>query len=377
MAQHAQNTFQFEMSAGALAEALKGLTANAAAKVTPIFGCSLIELRGDDLSVTTGDGVMTLVRTSRVEGAEGSGAVAIPADTLAKIAATIPPYASLIIAADGEDLKVNFGEMSYDFKGLPAENFPPPVPSSGGDEFQADVSELRAAMQRVRAAVYTGDCRPGLMGINLRSCDGGVSVGACDGIVASRSRISGPAGVDLTIPLPAVEAALRHMQKDGEVVIASGKSSIRFEGPDFTLTTLVSGSPFAEYEKLLTPREGSVPITMQREDLLSSLSRIHIISGETVGIVMRAIDGRMTIKTEARALSESAKGSLGFEVVPCSRSRLALAGLTSSLLLGPLRSSTSEEITIHMHPDAIYLVADDGDDIIRGRRVYFEDHDNE
>ena len=40
-------------------------------------------------------------------------------------------------------------------------------------------------------------------------------------------------------------------------------------------------------------------------------------------------------------------------------------------------SSTSEEITIHMHPDAIYLVAADGDDIIRGRRVYFEDHDNE
>ncbi|MFJ1291134.1 hypothetical protein E2974_16010 [Paracoccus yeei] len=367
-----RDSFTFEMTAGDLAASLKGVSGSAVSRVTPIFSTALIEMRGNSVTFTTTDGVMSIVRTAEAIVADGSGRAAIPTETLEKVIARIPPAAVVVVDIKGGDMTLTCGEIGYSFAGMSAHDFPPISADRGATSFDVDAAELHRAIARVKGSMYAGDSRQAILGVCVRSAPGGlVGVGATDGSTAARTHIPGPGGIDLTVPPAAIDAIIRHLPKKGTVEMHVSEHQIGIESQNFCFSSLVGGTRFAPYEALIAPKDGSVIVRAAKADLVSALDRISVVSGESVGLVITTDGGRMTIETEIRALTAAASGSIGHEIVPCESTGRAVAGVTSSYLLRPLRATTSDEVEMHIHRDAIYLKTHDGDDIVMGRRVVF------
>lgn len=372
-----RDSFTFEMTAGDLAASLKGVSGSAASRVTPIYSTALIELSGDEISFTTTDGVMSIVRKAPALVAEGAGKAAIPTETLAKIVARIPPAAVVVVMISDGDMTLICGDSSYAFAGLFAGDFPPVAQERGTSSFEVDASELLRAIARVKSSMYTGDSRQAIVGLCVRSAgDGLVGVGATDGSTGSRTHISGPAGIDVSVPPAAVDALISHLPKKGPVVFHASEHSIGIEAAGFRFSSLVGGSRFAPYEPLIAPKDDAVIVCVAKADIVTALERVAIVTGEGVGLVVTAEDGRLTIESEIRALGAAATGSIGHEVIPCHVTGRAIAGVTASFLLRPLRATTAEEVEMHVHRDAIYVRASDGDDIVMGRRVSFSNRED-
>lgn len=372
-----RDSFTFEMAAGDLAASLKGVSGSAVSRVTPIYSTALIELSGDEISFTTTDGVMSIVKKAPALVAEGAGKAAIPTETLAKIVARIPPAAVVVVMISDGDMTLICGDSCYSFSGLFAGDFPPVLQDRGATGFEADASELLRAIARVKNAMYTGDSRQAIVGLCVRSAgEGLVSVGATDGSTGSRTHIPGPAGIDVSVPPAAVDALISHLPKKGPVLFHASEHSIGIEAQGFRFSSLVGGTRFAHYEPLIAPKDGAVIVHVSKADIVTALDRVAIVTGEGVGLVVTAEDGRLTIESEIRALGAAATGSIGHEVIPCHVTGRAIAGVTASFLLRPLRATNAEEIEMHVHRDAIYVRASDGDDIVMGRRVTFASKDD-
>ena len=372
-----RDSFTFEMTAGDLAASLKGVSGSAVSRVTPIYSTALIEMNGKSVTFTTTDGVMSIVRTADALVAEGAGRAAIPTETLEKVIARIPPAAVVVVDITDGDMTLTCGEIGYSFAGMSASDFPPISADRGAESFEVDAADLHRAIARVKGSMYTGDSRQSILGVCFRSAPGGlVGVGATDGSTAARTHIPGPDGIDVAVPPAAIDAIIRHLPKNGTVEMHISEHRIGIETRNFRFLSLIGGTKFAPYEALIAPKDGAVVVRAAKADLVSALDRISVVSGESVGLVITTDGGRMTIETEVRALTAAASGSIGYEVVPCHSDGHAVAGVTSSYLLRPLRATSSEEVEMHIHRDAIYLKTQDGDDIVMGRRVVFANRED-
>lgn len=364
-------TFSFEILVSEFAAMLRPVGSGAAAKVTPIYGCSLIELSDTGVAkFTSTDSVMSLSQWMQCEHHSGSGRAAIPREHLSKVVGAIPPAATVSLSVTEGDLQMRYGEARYDFAGLPAVEFPDVIAvPADARKIDIEVSEIVRAVKRVRASVYEGDSKPYIYGVNLRACAEGIRAAGSNGHAISTALIAHDAqDLDVTLP-PDVSDVITRFSADATASFRVGRHSIGLEMPTMRYSSLVTGAQFIGYAPLLDDGGDVTACQLDRGLLVDALRRLEVVAGDGVGIVGEIGKHVLKLRLEARGLS----GGNGAEVIPCQTvGKAQRIGFHAGLLLKTLKQSVSEEATLVISDgQKIFVETLDGKDIVMARRVNF------
>lgn len=367
-------TFSFEIQVSDLAAMMRPVGSGAAAKVTPIYGCSLIELTAAGrLTISSADSVMSLSQWTQCEHHDGAGRAAIPREHISKILAAIPPAATVYLLSEDGDLKMRYGEARYSFAGMPVSDFPPLISvPEGSREISIEIAEIVRALKRVRASVYDGDSKPHIFGVNLRSFEKGIRVAGADGHVISIAVIENSADdLDVTLP-PEVSDVISRFSSDAEAIFRVGQHTVGIDLPSMRYASLVTGSSFIDYAPLLKDEVEVTACEVDRGLLVDALRRLNVVAGDGisgVGIVGEIANSTLRLRLEARGVS----GGNGAEVIPCQTVGAdQKIGFNASLLLQTLKQSQSEMAALVINDGKrIFVETLDGRDIVMARRVNF------
>lgn len=302
--------FTITAPASALAALLKGVPTGPAAKVSPIYGCALIDVRDGVARVTTTDSVVTMTRSSEtadMTSVEGEGTVALPRATLDPLLSKFDRADQVTLRAAGPDATLTCGRARYRIAGRDAADFPPLDAYAGatGTVSELDADHLIAALQRVRISAARDAVKAALMGVNVTPRPNGRAIfAALDGIAASITHIDDmPVHENgVTIPISTVDVIVSSIS--GLVTVETSETFIRIAGPGLSMTSSVVGDGFPDYVPIFQRAAAArrAIVSVARDRLLAALDRLGIVA-EQVGdhrqLRFTAADGVLTISSGA------------------------------------------------------------------------------
>jgi DNA polymerase-3 subunit beta len=281
------------------------------------------------LRIATTDMDVWLAQTLPIELSE-AGAVAVPADRLAAIAASAPAGGDVRFDLRGGLLQVACGAARYRLPSLPAADFPAPPEAAEVESFEIAGGALARLLGVVAPAISTEETRYYLCGACWLAVQGegfyvGLRLVATDG--CRLHYIDGP-----EIPAPSLPAEgallprascnlVRGMLAEADpVTVATAPAHMRFEAAlgaaRLALTSRLIDGTFPDYQRVVAP-PGEPAIEIDREALLAALRRVAPFGGVsgTAGERGTAI-GLRVAGEELLVIGWAGDGALGVDRLP-------------------------------------------------------------
>ena len=262
-----------------LAEALGLASRIASGRVgaLPALSGVRLQVKGDQLHLTSTDNDMSLQATLAI-GGEKDGVALISAKLLNDIVRSLSE-GKITVEAQVESLTVKSGRSQFTVPTYNAMDFPNVTPSTG-PALSVSATELGEALRKVVRAASTDQMRIALTGVLMSGEDGSFRLVATDSYrlaVCDVPSIVVSSATRVLVPSKALGEVQRLLSGAKDANIRLDENSVTFEVDGTQLTTRLLTNEYPTYKTLI---QGTYPnnITVNREQLLDALRRARILA---------------------------------------------------------------------------------------------------
>lgn len=237
---------------------------------------------------------------------------------------------------------------TYTFVGESADGFPKIPVDSDAVVAHIDAAALLKAFNRTSFAIHPDVDKGVLNGLNIAFGQQGITFAATDASRLVRYRIFGtePApSASIVIPRIAIGAVKSAFAPGSGVIRISHNGSNAFFRSDDTLVACrLIDQRYPEY-KYVIPNDATGRITVGRQAMRGSLSRVSVFANKTSRLTRLSVAGsRIMVSSQDFDYSRTAE-----EEVPCDLDGTGMdIGFNSSLLLDALNNLHTEEVIIRL-----------------------------
>lgn len=270
----------------------------------PILSNILLAAKGQSLTLRATD-LDIMAQTSLPCEVAETGALTLPAHTLADIVRKLPAGAAITLEGDGDkSTTLRSGRSRFQLQTLPESDFPDIAAGTFGHSFTLAATALAEIIASTEFAISTEETRYYLNGVHFHTMeDDGAPVlraVATDGHRLARLQIAAPEGAAgmpaIIVPRKTVGEIAR-LAKDhkGDVGIELSATKIRLTAGATTLTSKLIDGTFPDYQRIL-PTGNDKVATLEAEAFRTAIDRVATISSERGRAVKLALsDAGLTL----------------------------------------------------------------------------------
>ncbi len=285
--------------------------------VVPILENFLFEISDGTLTVTASDLQTSMITELPVESKE-SGSIALPAKILLDTLKNLPEQpVTFSINEKTYSIEISSDNGRYKLAGENATDFPK-VPGVSND-FSIEISShvLGTAVSNTIFATSNDELRPAMTGVYVNLNETNTTFVATDSHRLIRYRrvdVTSDNGTSIIIPRKALNLLKSTLPADDtNVSVEFNVSNIFFRFDNIRLICRLIDERFPDYENVI-PVDNDIKMTINREELLSSLRRIAIYANKTTHQVRLKITGsELQVSAEDLDFSNEANERLSCE----------------------------------------------------------------
>jgi len=248
----------------------------------PILSNVLLEAADGQLRLTTTD-LDVGMRGGIEANIEKPGAATLPARRLFTIVRELPS-AEILLEIDSKSVaSIRCGPSYFKILGLPQEEFPPLPKFDGAKTFTLRQKDLKDGLRKTSYAISTDETRYVLNGILFSFKDNKLTLVATDGrrlaLVDLELEFPRSHEVDIILPTKAVTELTRLVSEEGDVKMSVSENQVAFEVDGTLLVSKLIEGNYPNYRQVIPP-EAKERITLERENFLSTVHRVSLLSSE-------------------------------------------------------------------------------------------------
>jgi DNA polymerase-3 subunit beta len=306
---------KFRIEAITLSDKLGLLQGIAERRATmPVLSHALIAATSGKIKLTATDLETTMITWCDAD-VKKEGSISLPARKVYELVKEIPRGEIEIEEIGNHWAELKSKSATFKIAGLPSEDFPAVQEAPSQDLFSIESAELEDMITKTIFAVSPDDMRRNLSGIYFEKIGKqDLRLVATDGhrLALVEKHIKGEVKIKkgVLVPKKGISELRRVLKLSDSVSVGFGKSDFIAEGNEFTLIVRLIDAEFPNYKQVI-PETTQKSISVRRDDFLSALRRVSIISSErTKSVKMNLDKGNMTLVSVSPEIGE------GREVVP-------------------------------------------------------------
>ena len=291
------NIMKFTVSSSALLSLLATTGKVISNKNTlPILDYFLMELKGDQLTVTTSDLETTIIGHLKVESVEREGVIAAPAKLMLDSLKEFPEMPLEFDVNDSTwEIKVKWTSGSLSIPGASAVSYPA-VPAIGPEhrEIILDVDMLIAGINKTIFATADDELRPVMNGVYFNFEQGKLTFVATDAHKLVRSMVECP-DVDFnsSFILPKKPANLLKgvlLKEEEPIRVMFDAKNVTFELKNHKLVCRLIEGNYPNYNAVI-PSANPNKVLVDRVELVNGIKRVAVCSNPTTNLIRMDISG--------------------------------------------------------------------------------------
>ena len=255
----------------------------------PILDYFLMELKGEELKVTTSDLETTLVGTIKVDNVEQEGVVAAPAKLMLDVLKECSEM-PLTLEVNEANWEINIS-WSTGHSSVPGAN-PVSYPqthelSAEKAEVKLDVDVLVNGINKTLFATADDELRPVMNGVYFNLDEAELTCVATDAHKLVKHTVECACGVKAAFILPKKPANLLKnilLKEEGEVKITFDQKNVVFELSSSTLVCRLIEGAYPNYNVVI-PQANPNKLLVDRVGLLNAIKRVAVCSNPTTNLI--------------------------------------------------------------------------------------------
>ncbi len=276
----------------------------------PILGNVLLDCVKTRLTIIATD-LEVFIKDSIEADISEEGAITLNAKKLFDIVKELP-METVSIASHDDKVLIKSGKSRVNLMGLPAKDFPqfPAIDETKLAGFDNNI--LKEMIDKTAFAVSTDETRYNINGFLLEKDDKDMlRMVATDGhrlaLVEKKGATAFPCGEKKGVLLPkkGVNEIRRLLDDEGEFKIYVTQKNATIKKGDTCINTRLLEGEFPDYKKVI-PKDNDKEIIVNRDNLLSSLKRVSIISSDKIRGVRFAFKKKtLTVSSSSPELGDA------------------------------------------------------------------------
>ena len=284
----------------------------------PILDYFLMELKGDQLKVTTSDLETTLVGQITVDNVESEGMIAAPAKQLLD---SLKEFAEIPLTIDCNDqtfeIKLNWKSGSLSIPGASAVSYPAlPALAEDKKELTFDVDTLVNGINKTIFATADDELRPVMNGIYINLQPESLTFVGTDAHKLVKYESETRNEVSSSFILPKKPANLLKsvlLKEEGAIAVAFDSKNAMFSLKSHTLVCRLIEGSYPNYNAVI-PTGNPNKVLVDRIELVNGIKRVAVCSNPTTNLIrMEIADNRINLAAQDIDFSVSAN-----ETISCS-----------------------------------------------------------
>ena len=285
----------------------------------PILDYFLLELRGEELTVTTSDLETTLIGRLKVDVVEREGVIAAPAKLMLD---SLKEFPEMPLEFDVNDttweIKVRWSSGSLSIPGASAVSYPA-MPAIGAEckDILLDVDMLIAGINKTIFATADDELRPVMNGVYFNFEQGKLTFVATDAHKLVRSMVECPdVDFNASFILPKKPANLLKgvlLKEEEPIRVMFDAKNVTFELKNHKLVCRLIEGNYPNYNAVI-PSANPNKVLVDRVELLNGIKRVAVCSNPTTNLIrMDIASNRISLAAQDIDFSVSAN-----ETISCS-----------------------------------------------------------
>ena len=285
----------------------------------PILDYFLMELKGEDLTVTTSDLETTIIGHIKVESVEREGVIAAPAKLMLDSLKEFPEMPLEFEVNDATwEIKVKWTSGSLSIPGASAVSYPA-MPAIGPEhkDILLDVDMLIAGINKTIFATADDELRPVMNGVYFNFEQGKLTFVATDAHKLVRSMVECPdVDFNASFILPKKPANLLKgvlLKEEEPIRVMFDAKNVTFELKNHKLVCRLIEGNYPNYNAVI-PSANPNKVLVDRVELVNGIKRVAVCSNPTTNLIrMDIASNRISLAAQDIDFSVSAN-----ETISCS-----------------------------------------------------------
>lgn len=286
---------KFIVSSSALLKQLSGISGVITTNpLIPILENFLFSISDNTLTLTASDLQTSMIAEMEIDSNE-NGSIAIPAKILMETLRNLPEQpVTFSIDVETKAIEISSDNGRYKLTGENADDYPkiPNVTEGTAVDISSDV--LVRAISNTLFCTSNDELRAAMTGVYINFSDSNTTFVATDGHRLVRYRrvdVASAANTSIIIPRKALNMLKAVLPGDNtNVLVEFNKANAFFSFNNIKMICRLIDERYPEYENVI-PLTNNIFMTMERQDLLSTLKRISIYANKTTYQVRLRITG--------------------------------------------------------------------------------------
>ena len=316
----------------------------------PILDYFLMELKGEELTVTTSDLETTIIGHLKVESVEREGVIAAPAKLMLDSLKEFPEMPLEFEVNDTTwEIKVKWTSGSLSIPGASAVSYPA-MPAIGAEckDILLDVDMLIAGINKTIFATADDELRPVMNGVYFNFEQGKLTFVATDAHKLVRSMVECPdVDFNASFILPKKPANLLKgvlLKEEEPIRVMFDAKNVTFELKNHKLVCRLIEGNYPNYSAVI-PTANPNKVLVDRVELVNGIKRVAVCSNPTTNLIRMDIAGNK-ISLAAQDIDFSVSAN---ETISCSYEGQAVTiGFKSTFLVEILSNIDTATVMIEL-----------------------------
>ena len=315
----------------------------------PILDYFLMELKGDQLKVTTSDLETTLVGQITVDNVESEGMIAAPAKQLLD---SLKEFAEIPLTIDCNDqtfeIKLNWKSGSLSIPGASAVSYPAlPALAEDKKELTFDVDTLVNGINKTIFATADDELRPIMNGVYINIEPASITFVATDAHKLVKYSSEQPSELTAAFILPKKPANLLKgmlLKEEAPVKVSIDSKNVLFNLKKHTLVCRLIEGSYPNYNAVI-PTANPNKVLIDRIELVNGIKRVAVCSNPATNLIrMDIADNKINLTAQDIDYSMSAN-----ETISCSYDGQSITiGFKSTFLVEILSNIETPTVVIEL-----------------------------
>lgn len=340
---------KFNVSSSALFAQLQAVSKVIAAKNSlQILEDVLLDLNGNELTMTASDGETTIRTAIEVENAEGQGKVASGAKLLLETLKEFPEQ-PLTFQIDDQNFSINITSQNgtYSFVGANGNEYPEmALEAEETGRIAVPANILLDAVNKTLFCTADDELRPVMNGIYFDILEDKLTLVATDAhrlVRYTNLAVKAPAAMNFILPKKPASLLKNVLGKEeNEVQIIIGAKNARFEFGKTLIVCRQTEGRYPNYNAVI-PQNNSNVVTVDRQTIVNACKRVAVFANTGTSLIKLALSEN-TIKISAQDIDFSTSAE---ETIACSYTGTPMAiGFKAPFLIEILNAVVSTDVTL-------------------------------
>ena len=308
-----------------------------------------MELKGDELRVTTSDLETTLVGSIRVDGVESEGTIAAPAKLMLD---SLKEFAEMPLTIEVNDqnweIRLSWKRGSLSIPGASAVSYPAiPALSADCKELTLDVDVLVNGINKTIFATADDELRPVMNGVYINLAPSMLTFVGTDAHKLVKYEVETANEVASSFILPKKPANLLKsvlLKEEDAIKVSFDSKNAMFQLKNHTLVCRLIEGNYPNYNAVI-PTANPNKVLVDRIELVNGIKRVAVCSNPTTNLIrMDIADNRINLTAQDIDFSVSAN-----ETISCSyEGQNITIGFKSTFLVEILSNIDTPTIVIEL-----------------------------